>query len=220
MKERYIIGPDATDSTWFLVQDNESKVSFSFHEGLFEDKKTIIPDNLQGDEKAAEREAAVSGITDWIRDNVVDIAVCCIPARTRAIWLLNDKRYWVAIARAIDFRKEIGDMNQAAAFLLDQVREFIFDGPGLGMFKYDREVVHLLGAVSMLTAKEAMEVICLVHNYYQYKKPSHISLEDWATDVLWWPVRLAREQQAEAMGNDSKFIEAENFELEEEEEEK
>lgn len=220
MKERYIIGPDATDSTWFLVQDNESKVSISFHEGLFEDKKTIIPDNLQGDEKAAEREAAVSGITDWIRDNVVDIAVCCIPARTRAIWLLNDKRYWVAIARAIDFRKEIGDMNQAAAFLLDQVREFIFDGPGLGMFKYDREVVHLLGAVSMLTAKEAMEVICLVHNYYQYKKPSHISLEDWATDVLWWPVRLAREQQAEAMGNDSNIIEAEGFELEEEEEEK
>lgn len=220
MKERYIIGPDATDSTWFLVQDNESKVSISFHEGLFEDKKTIIPDNLQGDEKAAEREAAVSGITDWIRDNVVDIAVCCIPARTRAIWLLNDKRYWVAIARAIDFRKEIGNMNQAAAFLLDQVREFIFDGPGLGMFKYDREVVHLLGAVSMLTAKEAMEVICLVHNYYQYKKPSHISLEDWATDVLWWPVRLAREQQAEAMGNDSNIIEAEGFELEEEEEEK
>ena len=219
MKERYIIGVDETDSTWFIVKDNESKISISFHEGLFGDNKTIIPENLQGEEKAAELEDAVNGITDWIRDNAVDIAVCCIPARTRAIWLLNDKRYWVAIARAIDFRKEIGDMNQAASFLLDQVREFIFDGPGLGMFQYDKEVVHLLGALSMLTAKEAMEVICLVHNYYQYKKHSHISLEDWATDVLWWPVRLSREQQAEAMGNDSKVIEAEDFELEEEEEE-
>ena len=70
----------------------------------------------------------------------------------------------------------------------------------------------------MLTAKEAMEVICLVHNYYQYKKPSLISLEDWATDVLWWPVRLSREQQDEAMGSDSEVIEAEDFEIEEEEE--
>ena len=86
------------------------------------------------------------------------------------------------------------------------------------MFQYDKEVVHLLGAVSMLTAKEAMEVICLVHNYYAYKKPSYISLEDWATDVLWWPVRLSREQQAEAMGSDSEVIEAEDFEIEEEEE--
>ena len=218
MKERFFIGVDGTDSTWFLVKDNESKISISFHEGLFGDNKTIIPENLQGEEKAAELEDAENGITVWIRDNAVVIAVCCIPARTRAIWLLNDKRYWVAIARAIDFRKEIGDMNQAASFLLDQVREFIFDGPGLGMFQYDKEVVHLLGALSMLTAKEAMEVICLVHNYYQYKKPSHISLEDWATDVLWWPVRLSREQQAEAMGNDSKVIEAEDFEIEEEEE--
>ena len=86
------------------------------------------------------------------------------------------------------------------------------------MFQYDKEVVHLRGAVSMLTAKEAMEVICLVHNYYQYKKPTHSSLEDWATDVLWWPVRLSREQQAEARGNDSKVIEAEDCESEEEEE--
>ena len=128
MKERYFIGVDETDSTWFFVKDNQSEVSISFHEGLFGDNKTIIPENLQGEEKAAELEDVVNGITGWIRDNAVDIAVCCIPARTRAIWLLNDKRYWVAIARAIDFRKEIGDMNQAASFLLDQVREFICDG--------------------------------------------------------------------------------------------
>ena len=91
MKERYIIGVDATDSTWFLVKDNESKLSISFHEGLFGDNKMIIPENLQGDENAAEREDVVNGITDWIRENAVDTAVCCIPARTRAIWLLNDK---------------------------------------------------------------------------------------------------------------------------------
>ena len=51
-----------------------------------------------------------------------------------------------------------------------------------------------------------------------YKKHSHIILEDWATDILWWPVRLSREQQAEAMGSDSEVIEAEDFEIEEEEE--
>lgn len=84
-EERYIIGPDATDSTWFLVQDNKSKISISFHEGLFGDNKTIIPENLQGEEKATEREDAVNSITEWLRDNAVDIAVCCIPARTRAI---------------------------------------------------------------------------------------------------------------------------------------
>ena len=58
-----------------------------------------------------------------------------------------------------------------------------------------------------------------MHNKKKNKKPSHISLEDWSTDVLWWPVRLSREQQAEAMGNDSKVIEAEDFEIEEEEDE-
>lgn len=41
-----------------------------------------------------------------------------------------------------------------------------------------------------------------------------------ADDLICWPVYLSREQQAEAMGNDSKIIEAEGFELEEEEEEK
>lgn len=81
-EERYIIGPDATDSTWFLVQDNKSKISISFHEGLFGDNKTIIPDDLQGEEKTAELEDAVNGITDWIRDNVVDIAYAAsLPAR-------------------------------------------------------------------------------------------------------------------------------------------
>ena len=78
MKERYFIGVDEIDSTWFFIKDNESNVSISFHEGLFGDNKTIIPENLQGEEKDAEREDAVNGITDWIRDNAVDIAVCCI----------------------------------------------------------------------------------------------------------------------------------------------
>ena len=68
MKERYFIGVDETDSTWFLVKDNQSEVSISFHEGLFGDNKTIIPENLQGEEKAAELEDAVNDITDWIRD--------------------------------------------------------------------------------------------------------------------------------------------------------
>ena len=49
-----------------------------------------------------------------------------------------------------------------------------------------------------------------------HKAKAGIDVNDFANDLLLWPVRLSREQQADSMGNDSKFIEAEGFEFEEE----
>ena len=81
----------------------------------------------------------------------------------------------------------------------------------------DKEITRLLGAVSMLSDKEAMEVYCLASVFWNYKDKAEIDIGNYADDLICWPVYLPREQQAEAMGNDSKSIEAEDFELEEEE---
>lgn len=64
-----------------------------------------------------------------------------------------------------------------------------------------------------------MEVFCMTSVFWNYKDKAEMDIGNYADDLICWPVYLSREQQAEAMGNDSKIIEAEGFELEEEGEE-
>ena len=64
-----------------------------------------------------------------------------------------------------------------------------------------------------------MELFCVASVYWNYKAKAEIEVGNYAADIAHWPDYLSSEQQAEAMGNDSKVIEAEDFEIEEEEEE-
>ena len=55
-------------------------------------------------------------------------------------------------------------------------------GDGAEEFYYDHEIVNLLGVISMLSNKEAMEVICLVSVYWSHKIKAKIEIEDFAED--------------------------------------
>ena len=220
-KDRFTINPDTNNSILWTVKDNVSGMRVVFYEGCFSDGgMQQVPDSLKGKDKEEELQRIDKEITTWIGENALDIAVCNQSARCRAIWLLNDSHSLAVIIQAIKgISPDDVDMTKAAGILFDKVEHYIFMGDGEDEFCFDQEITRLMGAVSMLSDKEAMELFCMASVFWNYKDKAGIDVNDFADNLLLWPVRLSREQQAEAMGNDSKIIEAEDVELEEEEEE-
>lgn len=219
-KDRFIIESDANNSIRWTVKDSVSGVRVIFLEGCFSSNNMqLVPDSLKGEDKEEELQRIGEDITAWVGENALNMAVCNVSARCRALWLLNDSHSLAVITKAIKgISPEDVDMAKASGILFDKVDHYIFMGDGEDEFCFDQESTRLLGAVSMLSDKEAMELFCMVSVYWNHKAKAGIDVDDFANDLLLWPVRLSREQQAEAMGNDSKFIEAEGFELEEERE--
>lgn len=217
-KDRFTIEPDANDSIRWTVKDNVSGVSVAFYEGCFLDRgMQQVPDSLKGEDKEEELQRIGEEITAWVGENALDIAVCNVSARCRALWLLNDSHSLAVIAKAIiDISPDDIDVTNASVILISKVSDYVLAGDGEDEFCYDQELTRFLGAVSMLSDKEAMELFCMASVYWNHKAKAGIDVNDFANDLLLWPVRLSREQQADSMGNDSKFIEAEGFEFEEE----
>lgn len=217
-KDRFTIEPDANDSIRWTVKDNVSGVSVAFYEGCFLDRgMQQVPDSLKGEDKEEELQRIGEEITAWVGENALDIAVCNVSARCRALWLLNDSHSMAVIAKAIiDISPDDIDVTNASVILISKVNDYVLAGDGEDEFCYDQELTRFFGAVSMLSDKEAMELFCMASVYWNHKAKAGIDVNDFANDLLLWPVRLSREQQADSMGNDSKFIEAEGFEFEEE----
>lgn len=109
-------------------------------------------------------------------------------------------------------------MTRASVVLISKVNDYVLTGDGENDFYSEQEMTRFLGVVSMLSDKEAMEIFCMASVYWNYKEKAEIDIGNYADDLIRWPVYLSRELQAEAMGNDSKVVEAEGFELEDEEE--
>lgn len=221
-KDRFTIEVLPHDSIAWRVKDNVSGLGVLFYEGCYFPGKVFqIPDSLKGEDKKDELYHIADEITGWVQKNALDMAICNESARCRAIWLLNDPDSLAVIVRAIKgTAPDDVDMSKASELFFDKVEHYVVMSDGENEFCYDRENTRLLGAVSMLSDKEAMELFCMVSVYWNYKAKAGIDIESFAYDLLFWPIRLSQEQRAEAMGNDSKFIEAEGFELEEEDEEK
>lgn len=220
--DRFIIEPDVNNSIRWMVKDNVSGVCVAFYEGCFlASSMQLVPDSLKGEDKEKELQHIGEEITAWIGENALDMAICNVLARCRAIWLINDSYSLTVITQAIKgISPNDVDITNASVFLISKVNYYILEGDGKDDFCFDQEITRLLGAVSMLSNKEAMEVFCMASVYWNYKEKAEIDIGNFADDSILWPVKLSREQQAEAMGNDSKVIEAEGFELEEDEEEK
>lgn len=218
-KDRFVVKSSKTESVVWTVEDNVSGIGITFVEGdLFDTCRYFVIDKAKCKNK--DIDGIVANISKWIGDNRLDMAVCNIFARCRAIWLLNDSHSLAVIVKAIKgISPDDVDMSRASDTLFNKVHDYVLTGDGDNEFCYDQEIARFLGAVSMLSNKEAMELFCMVSVYWNYKAKVGIDIDNFADDLLLWPVYLSREQQAEAMGNDSKIIEAENFELEEEEEE-
>ena len=217
-KDRFTVNPSKSESVVWTVEDNESGVGIAFVEGvLFDTCRHFVINKAKCKNKNID--SIVADVTKWIGENYLDIAVCNESARCRAIWLLNDSRGLAIITKAIKgISPNDVDMTKASDILSDKVNEYVLLGNGTDELVFDQEIIRLLGAVSMLSDKEAMEVFCMASVFWNYKDKAGVDIDNFANNLLLWPVRLSREQQAWAMGNNSEIIEAEDFELEEEEE--
>lgn len=211
-KDRFMIEPNTINSIRWQVKDNISGICVNFLEGCYMDNSLYVPDTMKGDEKEKNVSDTLKKITEWIGENALDVAVCNVSARCRAIWLLRDAKYLSVIISAIKgvLPNDI-DMTKASDILFNKIDHYVHMGDGAEEFYYNHEIVNLLGAVSMLTNKEAMEIICLVSVYWSHKIKAKIEIEDFAEGLLLWPSCLSGKQQAMAMGNDSERIEAESF---------
>lgn len=218
-KDRFVVNPSKTESIVWTVEDNVSGIGITFVEGdLLDTCRYFVIDKAKCKNKNVD--SIVANITKWIGENHLDLAVCNVSARCRAIWLLNEFYSLAVITRAIKgISPNDVDMANASDILFNKVRDYVLTDDGENEFNHLIGRTRLLGAVSMLSDKEAMELFCVASVYWNYKAKAEIEVGNYAADIAHWPDYLPREQQNEAMGNDSKFIEAENFELEEEEEE-
>lgn len=219
-KDRFAIYPSKTESVVWMVEDNVSGVGISFVEGdMFDTSRWFVIDKVKCKNK--EIDSIVANITKWIGENCLDMAVCNVSARFRSIWLINDSHSLTVITQAIKgISPNDVDMTNASVFLISKVSDYVLTGDGENEFYSEQEMTRFLGVVSMLSDKEAMEIFCMASVFWNYKDKAEIDIGNYADDLIRWPIYLSREQQAEAMGNDSKVIEAEGFELEKEKEEK
>ena len=218
-KDRFVVKSSKTESVVWTVEDNVSGIGISFVEGdLFDTCRYFVIDKAKC--KNRNIDSIVADITKWIGENHLDLAVCNVSARFRAIWLLNDSHSLTVITEAIKgISPDDVDMTKASDTLFNKVHDYVLTGDGENDFNHLTERTRLLGAVSMLSDKEAMELFCVASVYWNYKAKAEIEVGNYAADIAHWPDYLSSEQQAEAMGSDSEIIEAEDFEIEEEEEE-
>lgn len=218
-KDRFTVTPSKTESVVWMVEDNVSGVGIEFVEGnMFDTSRYFVFDKAKCKNK--DIDSVVANITKWIGENRLDLAVCNVSARFRAIWLINDSHSLAVITQAIKgISPNDVDMTRASIVLISKVNNYVLTGDGENEFYSEQEMTRFLGVVSMLSDKEAMEIFCMASVYWNYKEKAEIDIGNYADDLIRWPVYLSRGLQAEAMGNDSKVVEAEGFELEDEEEE-
>lgn len=217
--DRFTVTPSKTESAVWMVEDNVSGVGIEFVEGnMFDTSRYFVFDKAKCKNK--DIDSVVANITKWIGENRLDLAVCNVSARFRAIWLINDSHSLAVITQAIKgISPNDVDMTRASVVLISKVNDYVLTGDGENEFYSEQEMTRFLGVVSMLSDKEAMEIFCMASVYWNYKEKAEIDIGNYADDLIRWPVYLSRELQAETMGNDSKVVEAEGFELEDEEEE-
>ena len=218
-KDGFVVKSSKTESVIWTVEDNVSGIGISFVEGdLFDTCRYFVIDKAKC--KNRNIDSIVADITKWIGENHLDLAVCNVSARLRAIWLMNDYYSLAVITRAIKgISPDDVDMTKASDTLFNKVHDYVLTGDGENDFNHLTERTRLLGAVSMLSDKEAMELFCVASVYWNYKAKAEIEVGNYAADIAHWPDYLSSEQQAEAMGSDSEIIEAADFEIEAEEEE-
>ena len=88
-KDRFVVKSSKTESVVWTVEDNMSGIGITFVEGdLFDTCRYFVIDKAKCKNKNID--GIVANITKWIGENHLDLAVCNVSARFRAIWLLND----------------------------------------------------------------------------------------------------------------------------------
>lgn len=173
----------ASKENMMWTVSDENGISIKFREGLFNETQDVnYPDGMTG-EQIEQLPTALREIGEWMMENHEEVAVCHPAARCRAIWVLDNERYWYALADAMKSLIVDWDENQAATFLYSEVEDYLQLENGVGL--NEAEQCNLLGSLSLLDDEEAMEVVNIVYVFWQHCEEK--DTETWARELLWWP---------------------------------
>lgn len=204
-EERFVLVP--TENLMWKVTDKQSGISIEFREGLFNETQNIeTPDNFKSQEEAQAVATRLREIGDWLKENHEEVAICNLYARCRAIWNLANEKYWIALAGALNGLLINWEPEQYADCLACEIEDYLLLEDNI---LNAAEKSNMLGAISMLSNKEAKEVVYIVYSFWKHYE--QIEIEQWASGLLWWPFWLTIGQQKDAA--------AEVDELDEEDEE-
>ncbi len=179
--ERFTLTPCA-NMVW-RVDDKQTGLSIDFCEGLFnKTQKVTTPANMT-EEQIKSAATIMREIGDWLAQTAREVVTCNTAARCRAIWMLANERYWLAMADALNGVLIDWDDDETADRLSDEMDDYTAGTTALNLTEAETE--NLMGALSMLSNSEAREVINLVYVFWQYCDSKDAAV--WAHDLLWWP---------------------------------
>lgn len=207
-EERFVLVP--SENLMWKVTDKQSGISVEFREGLFnETQKIETPDKFKSQDEALAVATHLREIGEWLKENHEEVAVCNLHARCRAIWNLANEKYWIALAGALNGLLVNWEPEKYAMYLKFEIDDYLaMEDKTLNA----AEKSNLLGAVSMLSAAEAMEVVYIVYAFWKHCEQKEV--EKWASDLLWWPAWLSKEQQEDAANEVDELDEEKGIEIE------
>lgn len=174
----------AGDDMMWTVRDTETNVCLSFREGLFNDTQHIETPDTITEEQALHLPTTLREMGDWMAKKHPEVAMCHSAERCTAIWMLANEKYWITLAAATSsLMVDFGEDN-AAEFLCAEVDDYL-EGENVADLN-EAEMLNLRGSLSMLSGREAMEVVNMVYVYWHYLADCK-DIATRARDLLWWP---------------------------------
>ncbi len=168
----------------WTVRDTESNVCLHFREGLFNNTQLIEVPATMTEEQSLHIPALMYEMGDWMAKEHPEVALCHSAERCTVLWMLANEGYWITLAAAMNSLMVDFGEDKAAQFLRAEVEDYL-EAENVADLSA-AEMLNLRGSLSMLSGREAMEVINIVYVYWRYLTDSK-SIETWARDLLWWP---------------------------------
>ena len=181
----------AGENMKWTVSDKETGFSLTFTEGMFNETQEVekpktLPDGVGDHNLVSWAAHAMSSIGDYMALNHGDLVNCDIEARRMAIWMLSNEKYWITLAAACNGL--LIDFNfMAADELLSEIDDYLCLTNENPADLTDAERINLTGSLSMMDDDMAQEVFRMLSAFWNYHHEHNVSVERWASEVLWWP---------------------------------
>lgn len=167
----------------WTVRDTETGITLAFREGLYNNTQHVeVPDSMTA-KQTMRVPTVMREMGEWMAKEHLNVALCHSAERCAAIWTLANKKYWIAIATAMKSPLVNFDEDGDVLHFVDELEDYLqIEDMALDAFGRN----HLIDCLSMLSDREVMEVINLVHVYWRYKA-NDMDIAQWARDILCWP---------------------------------
>ena len=184
----------------WCVKDNDTGITIVFYEGLYNETQRVdIPKNLP-EHYISKMPTIMKDFADWMHANHRWIAICANKAAHKSvIHKLNNEDWWKTIAAAFNgimYNQVVDPKYTLASEVYDFIREqnpYNIDEEELMSWLHvnDNECSDNCEEESdddfTITDAEALEAIHIVQNFWD---SDAYDIDDWAQQLLWWPVMV------------------------------